>query len=109
MTLSGGDDSRRRLAIAAHRVGLPITCITQQLIGKQASDKDPLIAEAVCETLSVPHIRVPLQSPRDVTNDALTEDYWLGYEGGQHEWMVPLMRHPPRARWSMTASSPMSR
>jgi hypothetical protein len=94
VTLSGGDDSRR-LAIAAHRVGLPITCITQQLIGKQAADKDLLIAEAVCEALSVPHIRVPLQSPRDAANDALTEDYWLGYEGGQHEWMVQLMRHLP--------------
>lgn len=97
VTLSGGDDSRR-LAVAAHRVGLPITCITQELVGKNTSDRDLRIAEAVCETLRVPHVCVPLQNPRDALNDAITEDYWLGYEGGQHEWMVQLMRHlPPEA------------
>ena len=95
--LSGGEDSRR-LAITACHLGMPITCITQQVIGKEASDKDALVAEAVCRSLGVPHIRVPLPSHRDVLNDAMAEDYWLGYEGGQHEWMLPLLRHvPPNA------------
>ena len=95
--LSGGEDSRR-LAITARHLGMPITCITQQVIGKEASDKDALVAEAVCRSLGVPHIRVPLPSHRDVLNDAMAEDYWLGYEGGQHEWMLPLLRQvPPNA------------
>lgn len=95
VTLSGGEDSRR-LAIAAHYIGMPITCITQKVIGKEHSDKDSLIAEAVCRSLNVPHIPVPGPSHRDVLNDAMTEDYWLGYEGGQHEWILPMMRHLPR-------------
>jgi hypothetical protein len=93
--LSGGEDSRR-LAIAAHHVGLPFTCVTQNTIGKEASDKDVLVAEAVCQSLGVPHICVPQPSHRDILNDAITEDYWLGYEGGQHEWILPLMRRLPQ-------------
>jgi hypothetical protein len=93
--LSGGEDSRR-LAITARHIGMPMACITQEVIGKEGSDKDVLVADAVCRSLDVPHIRVPLPSKRDVLNDAMTEDYWLGYEGGQHEWMLPLLRHAPQ-------------
>jgi hypothetical protein len=93
--LSGGEDSRR-LAIAAHHVGLPVSCVTQEAIGKEACDKDVLVAGAVCQSLGVPHIRVPRQSHRGVLNDAVVEDYWLGYESGQHEWILPLMRHLPQ-------------
>jgi hypothetical protein len=93
--LSGGEDSRR-LAIATQRAGLPVTCVTQQVIGKGGVDRDLLIAEAACKSLGLPHIRVPRPCHRDVLNDAIMEDYWLGYEGGQHEWILPLMRRLPR-------------
>jgi len=92
--LSGGEDSRR-LAITARHVGFPFTCVTQEAVGKDACDKDVLIAESVGRALGVPHIRVPRSSERDIYNDAIAEDYWLGYEAGQHEWILPLLRRLP--------------
>ncbi len=93
--LSGGDDSRRLAAAACH-VALPITCVTQEVVGKEASDKDVLLAEAVCRSLGVPHIRVSRPSHRDLHNDTIVQNYWTAYESGQHGWILPLLRCIPR-------------
>jgi hypothetical protein len=93
--LSGGDDSRR-LAVAAHHVALPITCVTQEVVGKGGSDKDVLLAEAVCRSLGVPHIRVPRPSHRDLHNDTIVQNYWVAHEAGHHGWVLPLLRCVPK-------------
>jgi len=93
--LSGGDDSRR-IAVAAHHVGLPITCVTQEAVGKGASDKDVLVADAVCRFLRVPHIRVPRASHGELYNDRIVQRYWDAYEADHHGWVFPLLRHIPK-------------
>ena len=93
--LSGGQDSRR-LAVAAHRLDIPITCVTQEACGKDDTDKDVLLAKAVCELLGVPLLRVPLASNQEAYNDSILKNYWLGHETAEHDWVLPMLRRVPK-------------
>ncbi len=93
--LTGGHDSRR-LAIAAHRVGLPITCATQAVISKFGEDEDTLIAENVAQCLGFPIISHPVQSSPANFNDSLIKDFWIAFESNYHEWALPLLRQIPQ-------------
>jgi hypothetical protein len=93
--LSGGQDSRR-LAITARYAGLEFACAIQESISKGNSDQDARIAEVVSRSLGIPSFRFPVSSAREIFNDSMIEDYWLGYEAGQHAWVFPLMRGLPQ-------------
>lgn len=88
--LSGGEDSRR-LAIAAHKIGLSVSFATQEAVHKGDIDNDVLLAEEIAKSLGASIIRSRLPTAEEYFVHGRLRDRIFGYESAQHQWLMPLL------------------
>lgn len=88
--LSGGEDSRR-LAVAAHSIGLPASFATQEAVHKGDLDNDVLLAEEIAKNLGRSIIRSKLPTSEEYFTHGRLRDQIFGYESAQHQWLMPLL------------------